>query len=175
MKYILIFTLFLMLAIFIYIKFRQEKSVKMNNKYNINNSVENSYLSAEGSNQFNSLTKEEESVIKHGATEKPFTGSLLYNKDKGYYLCKQCNAPLFISDYKFDSRSGWPSFDESVENSIEYIKDKDGLRIEVRCKNCGGHLGHVFYGEGFTDKNTRYCINSLSLKFEGKSDLNASK
>ncbi len=113
--------------------------------------------------KYNQLTLEEQHVILEGGTETPFTGSLLNNKEDGTYICKRCNAQLFDSSAKFDSKSGWPSFDESIEWAIEYKNDGD--RTEIRCANCGGHLGHVFYNEGFTDKNARYCVNSLSLNF----------
>lgn len=156
---------FLVLVSFVYIKLKQDnyiKDIKVENKNNIENASTNQSCNG----KYNILTKEEEAVIKYGKTEKPFTGSLLYNKEKGYYLCKQCNALLFESDAKFDSKTGWPSFDKAVANAIEYVKD--GTRTEVKCRKCGAHLGHVFYGEGFTEKNARYCVNSISLKFESK-------
>ncbi len=114
---------------------------------------------------FNRLTDEEKRVILYRGTERPFTG--LYNNfnQKGTYICKQCNAPLFKSEHKFHSTCGWPSFDDQIEGAILRLPDADGHRIEIVCANCKGHLGHVFEGEGFTAKNIRHCVNSISLKF----------
>lgn len=122
---------------------------------------------------FNKLTPEEERVILHKGTEMPYTGKYLNNKEKGVYTCKRCDAVLYKSQDKFDSHCGWPSFDDEVEGSVKRIPDKDGHRTEIVCAKCGAHLGHVFIGEGFTSKNTRHCVNSISLKFvpeEKKSD-----
>ena len=116
---------------------------------------------------YNKLTPEEENVILKKGTEFAFSGKYWDNKESGIYLCKQCNAPLFESSAKFDSGTGWPSFDEALPNAVKELADTDGRRVEIVCANCGAHLGHVFKGEGFTEKNTRHCVNSISLDFKG--------
>jgi peptide-methionine (R)-S-oxide reductase len=114
---------------------------------------------------YNRLTPEEERVIAHKATEAPFTGEYDNFYEDGIFICRRCNAPLFSSKSKFDAGCGWPSFDESFAKAIERVPDPDGIRTEIQCANCGGHLGHEFLGEGLTNKNTRDCVNSLSIRF----------
>ncbi len=115
--------------------------------------------------KYNKLTKEEERVILRKGTEVPFTGKYYDHSQKGIYICKRCSTPLFYSSDKFDSRCGWPSFDDNIDGSVKITLDADGKRMEIVCNNCNAHLGHIFTGEGFTEKNTRYCVNSISLNF----------
>ena len=114
---------------------------------------------------YNVLNADERYVIEHKGTERPFTGEYDDFYEEGCYICRKCNAELYRSVDKFDAHCGWPAFDKEVEGAVTRLPDPDGHRTEVECANCGGHLGHVFMGEGFTPTNARHCINSISMKF----------
>lgn len=118
--------------------------------------------------KYNKLTPEEERVIIHKGTETPFSGEFTNHKERGTYVCRRCNTPIYRSDDKFDSHCGWPSFDDEIPDAVKHVLDSDGVRTEIQCAKCGAHLGHVFQGEGFTHKNTRHCVNSISLVFLSK-------
>ena len=117
------------------------------------------------SSDYNQISPEERYVIELKGTEPPFTGEYDDFYEEGMYVCRRCNAELYRSDDKFNARCGWPAFDQEVPGSVNRLPDPDGQRTEIECASCGGHLGHVFIGEHLTQKNTRHCVNSLSMKF----------
>jgi len=114
---------------------------------------------------FRALSPDEERVIVHKETERPFTGKYLKFDEKGTYVCKRCGAPLYRAEDKFDAHCGWPSFDDEISGAVKRLPDADGERTEIVCANCRAHLGHVFTGEGLTPKDTRHCVNSISMEF----------
>ena len=119
-------------------------------------------------NKYNDLTPEEQYVIEHKGTERPFTGEYDDFYESGSYVCRKCNAELYSSSDKIDAHCGWPAFDQGVNGAVNQLPDPDGMRTEIECSNCGGHLGHVFFGERFTPTNARHCVNSLSMRFVPK-------
>lgn len=121
-------------------------------------------------NPYNELNKLEQYVIRQKGTERPWTGKFTEHSENGTYICRQCNAPLYSSADKFDGHCGWPSFDDELEGAVKRQTDIDGFRTEILCSNCDAHLGHVFVGEGFTKKDTRHCVNSVSMDFIAAGD-----
>lgn len=126
---------------------------------------------------YNKLTSEEKRVIEDKGTERPFSGEYDNFYEPGTFICRKCNSPLFSSKAKFDAGCGWPSFDENLPagkagflNAVERKTDADGIRTEIMCANCKAHLGHVFEGEKMTEKDTRHCVNSLSIRFVPKGE-----
>lgn len=114
---------------------------------------------------YNPLNQAEARVILEQGTEAPFQGEYDRFYEDGTYICRQCNQPLFNAQTKFDAGCGWPAFDDHFPGAVKHIADPDGRRVEIRCNHCDGHLGHVFTGEQLTEKNTRHCVNSLSVRF----------
>lgn len=119
---------------------------------------------------FNKLTPQEEDIIVGKGTENPYSGEYDNFYEDGVFICRRCNAPLFSSESKFDALCGWPAFDSEYPDSLKRLTDADGERTEIECSNCDAHLGHEFKGENLTEKNTRHCVNSLSIKFIKKGE-----
>lgn len=130
-----------------------------------NQSITNSTNSMDSTKKYNELTPQQENVLVNKATDRAFTGDYYTKSDKGIYVCRRCNNPLYTSEDKFESHCGWPSFDAEIKDAVTRVPDSDGRRIEIICNNCKGHLGHVFEGEGMTDKDVRHCVNTSSLLF----------
>lgn len=114
---------------------------------------------------FNRLSEQEKRIIEDKGTEAPFSGEYDDFFVDGTFICRKCNSPLFSSKAKFDADCGWPAFDENFPDAVKRLPDADGNRVEIQCANCAAHLGHVFEGENMTGKNTRHCVNSVSIKF----------
>lgn len=166
-----IIKLILFSSAFMFLACGQTQGQNNNNNKRIKKSTSQTQINPElktnimDQSNYNALTDEEKHIILNKGTEYPHTGKLLNVTDKGTYTCKQCNAPLYNSEDKFDGHCGWPSFDDEIAGAVTKVPDADGMRTEIICANCGGHLGHVFKGEGFTAKNTRHCVNSISMNF----------
>lgn len=145
-------------------------STKKLNNQELNPKISNFKSSNQMKTEYNALTPQQHDVLVNKATDRPYTGEYYQKKDHGIYICRQCNAPLYQSADKFDSHCGWPSFDDQIEGSVKHNADADGMRVEIVCNNCQGHLGHVFEGERFTAKNTRHCVNTSSIVFYPSSE-----
>lgn len=146
---------------------------KQSEGYNTTNNTTSNLTEMKDSTNWNELTSEEERVIVHKGTEMIWKGEFVNNHEDGLYTCKRCDAALFESESKFDSGSGWPAFDDAIEGAVKEVPDADGYRTEIVCANCDGHLGHVFKGERFTEKNTRHCVNSISMNFIPEEELSS--
>ena len=127
--------------------------------------VDEALLEENTAMEFQKLTPEEERIIVQKGTERPFTGEYDTFFEKGTYICKRCGVELYRSEDKFDAGCGWPAFDDEIPGAVKRLPDEDGMRFEIQCSNCSAHLGHVFEGERQTEKNTRHCVNSLSMRF----------
>lgn len=147
-------------------KERQKEEGKVSEVTTMNESLEKKYPFIELDDELkNSLNQKEAYVLLQKGTQRAFTGEYTDNEETGTYYCRQCGAPLYVSDDKFHSNCGWPSFDDEIPGAVTRHADPDGMRTEIVCSTCEGHLGHVFLNEGFTDKNTRHCVNSISMEF----------
>lgn len=134
------------------------------------NATESGTSTSQTMTKYNELNDFEQYVILQKGTERAGVGEYTDTDTDGTYICRQCNAQLYKSSHKFHSNCGWPAFDDEIEGAVKRVPDSDGFRIEIVCDNCDGHLGHVFLGEGFTNKNTRHCVNSISMRFVPEGD-----